>query len=401
MIFYLYKYHKRKIMNSDTYKNLLKHSFWGNFDSGVIFLFLSFFIWDKTENMITVALAFVIPILINTFFDYFFSTLSDKKGRVKLIIVGNIGSAIFLSLYGIANNIYLLYAFIFLKSLFAKLYQSALAPYTREAIREENYKKYISEENIKKSVGASIGGFSLMYMYSYVNSIPLIFIASGLIELFSTVYLLKLENIDTKIGKERENHVDLNWLKQITLIYTIKAFGMALIMNRIIIFMHNVHQAKIQDIGLIFFVVYGISNIVAARIYNKFIKVPLKNMLVISFAFQAILLLFFTRITQLQILVGIWFVYELVSNVTSIYSRDRINKSLFTDIGKRLSKFRISIAMGSIFGQIVISQIWDKIGVNESFYFSSIVLVMLSIILILKRQQNLKVIDKKNTRKTT
>lgn len=377
-------------MNNNINKKLLKHSFWGSFDSGVIFLFLSFYIWDKTENMITVALAFIIPIAVNTFFDYFFSALSDKNGRVKLIIAGNIGSAIFLSLYGIATNIYILYVFIFLKSLFAKLYQGSLSPYKREVISEENYKKYISEENIKISVGASIGGVSLMYIYIYVSSIPLIFVLSGLIELFSTVFLLKLENIESISRKEKENHVDLNWLKQITLIYAVEAFGIALMINRIIIYMHNVHQTKIQDIGLIFFVVYGISNIVAAKIYKKFVKIPLKNMLVISFAFQAILLILFTRITQLQILVGIWFVYELISNITDIYSRDRINKSLFTDIGKRLSKYRISIAIGSIFGQIVVSQIWDKIGMNESFYFSSIVLIVLSGIVALNIQLKLK-----------
>ena len=80
----------------------------------------------------------------------------------------------------------------------------------------------------------------------------------------------------------------------------------------------------------------------------------------------------------------------MISNITQIYSRDRINKSLFTNIGKTLSKLRISIAMGSILGQIVISQIWDKIGVNESFYFTSIVLVILSIFIMFKSYKNLK-----------
>ncbi|MTI68017.1 MAG: MFS transporter [Firmicutes bacterium] len=378
-------------MEKKIYKSLLKHSFWGNFDSGVIFIFLSFYIWDKTENMITIALAFAIPIIINTVFDYYFSDLSDKKDRIKLIIIGNIGSAVFLSLYGLAGNIYLLYFFIFFKSLFAKLYQSSLAPYKRDTINEKEYKGYISKENIKISVGASIGGFSLMYVYLYTKNIPLIFIISGLIELYSTIYLFKLQNIKQKKRKEREDHTDLNWLKKITLIYTIEGFAIALIINRMIIFLHDVHKIKIQDVGFIFFIVYGISNIVAARIYDKFKRISLKNMFIISFLFQAILLILFTKVYELKVIVGIWFIFELISNITDIYSRDKINRSLFTSIGKRLSKFRISIALGSILGQVVVSQIWDRIGVNESFYFSSIVLIILSIIIAFNKKRKLKI----------
>ncbi|MTI71855.1 MAG: MFS transporter [Firmicutes bacterium] len=379
------------IMEKKIYKNLLRHSFWGNFDSGVIFIFLSFYIWDKTENMITIALAFAIPIIINTVFDYYFSDLSDKKDRKKLIIIGNIGSAVFLSLYGLAGNIYLLYFFIFFKSLFAKLYQSSLAPYKRETINEKEYKDYISKENIKISVGASIGGFSLMYVYLYTKNIPLIFIISGLIELYSTIYLFKLQNIKQKKRKVKEDHIELNWLKKITLIYTLEGFAIALIINRMIIFLHDVHKVKIQDVGFIFFIVYGISNIVAARIYDKFKRISLKNMFIISFLFQAILLILFTKVYELKVIVGIWFIFELISNITDIYSRDKINRSLFTNIGKRLSKFRISIAIGSILGQVVVSQIWDRIGVDESFYFSSIVLIILSIIIAYNRNKNLKI----------
>lgn len=386
---------KGENMEKNDFQSLLKHSFWGNFDTGVILIFLSFYIWDKTENMITIAIAFAIPIIINTFFDYSFSAISDKNDRVKLIIIGNIGSAIFLSLYGIASNIYILYGFIFLKSLFTKLYQSSLSPYKREVIKEEDYKDYISKENIKISVGSSVGGFSLMYLFFYTDSIPLIFIISGLIELFSTIYLFKLKNVPHKKRKESENSVDLDWLKHITLIYTVEAFGIALIFNRIIIFMYDVHKLGMGDIGLVFFVVYGLSNILASQVYDKFKKIPLKSMFVISFILQAILLILFTRVTEIKIIVGFWFVFELVSCIVDIYSRDRINRSLFTNVGKKLSKFRISIAVGSILGQIVISQIWDKIGVDESFYFSSIVLIMLSIMIVLKSKKiHRKILDK-------
>lgn len=104
-------------------------------------------------------------------------------------------------------------------------------------------------------------------------------------------------------------------------------------------------------------------------------------MLVLSFASQGILLFLFTYLQELRVLVGLWFVFELISNVTMIYSADRINKSLFTDIGKRISRFRVTIAVGGILGQLVISQIWDRIGVNESFYFSSVVLILLSLLI--------------------
>ena len=243
-------------MVNDNHKDLLKHYYWGNFDTGVIFIFLSFYIWDKTQNMITVAIAFAIPIVINTIVDYFFSSLSDKNGRTKLIIIGNIGSAIFLGLYGISSTIYVLYVFIFLKSLFTKLYDSSLQPYIREIIEEDNYKDFISKRNIQVSVGASVGGFSLMFLYGYTDSIPLIFIVSGLIELYSTVYLFKLDESSAKMKKVIEDSVDLSWIKYITLIYTIEGFAMALIINRMIIYMYEFHTFRIQILGFIFFIVY-------------------------------------------------------------------------------------------------------------------------------------------------
>lgn len=376
-------------MERKEYRSLLKHHFWGNFDTGVIFIFLSLYIWDQTENMLTIALAFSIPLLINTVVDYYFSYISDKSSRIKLIIIGNIGSAIFLSLYGVASNMYTLYVLIFFKSLFAKLYSSSLDPYTREIIKEDEYKEYIAKLNIKISVGSSIGGFALMFLFIYTNSISLVFILSGLIELYSTVFLFKLKDAKLVSKKKAEDQMDFKWLKEITIIYTIKAFGIALILNRMLIFLYGVHNLKPQDVGLVFFIVYGISNMLATRVYGNFKNISLKNMFIISFVFQAVLLILFTKINKVKILILIWFIYEVVSAVANIYAKDRINKSLFTDIGTRLSKFRISISAGSIVGQLVISQIWDRVGINSSFYYSSAILIVLSMYIFFKNESTL------------
>lgn len=376
-------------MERDEYRSLLKHHFWGNFDTGVIFIFLSIYIWDQTENMLTVALAFTIPLLINTIIDYYFSYTSDKSSRIKLIIIGNIGSAIFLSLYGVASNIYILYLLILFKSMFAKLYTSSLAPYTREIIREKDYKEYIAKLNIRISVGASIGGFTLMLLFMLTDSLALIFISSGLMELYSTVFLFNLKDVKLVSKKKVEEEIDFKWLKEITLIYTIEAFGIALILNRMLIFLYDVHNLKLQDVGLVFFIVYGVSNMVAARVYQKFKSISLKNMIIVSLTFQAILLILFTKINEVKVLIVMWFIYELVSNIAEIYSKDRINKSLFTGIGIKLSKFKISIAAGSIVGQLLISQIWDRVGINSSFYYSSAILIILSIFIFLRKKSTL------------
>lgn len=376
-------------MERDEYRSLLKHHFWGNFDTGVIFIFLSIYIWDQTENMLTVALAFTIPLIINTIIDYYFSYTSDKSSRIKLIIIGNIGSAIFLSLYGVASNIYILYLLILFKSMFAKLYTSSLAPYTREIIREKDYKEYIAKLNIRISVGASIGGFTLMLLFMLTDSLALIFISSGLMELYSTVFLFNLKDVKLVSKKKVEEEIDFKWLKEITLIYTIEAFGIALILNRMLIFLYDVHNLKLQDVGLVFFIVYGVSNMVAARVYQKFKSISLKNMIIVSLTFQAILLILFTKINEVKVLIVMWFIYELVSNIAEIYSKDRINKSLFTGIGIKLSKFKISIAAGSIVGQLLISQIWDRVGINSSFYYSSAILIILSIFIFLRKKSTL------------
>lgn len=377
-------------MQNYKYKKLLKHFFWGSFDTGTIFIFLSLFIWNETENMITVAIAFSIPIVIDTVIDYFFSGLSDKTNRLKLIIIGNIGSSVFLSLYGFSSNLYILYGFIFLKSLFSKLYQSSLEPHIRENIEEDNYMEFISKRNIQISLGASIGGFILMFLYGFIQSIPLIFIISGLIELYSTVYFLKLSDSKIQKKKTKENLTDLNWVRYITLIYAIEAFAIALITNRMIIYIYEFQNIALQNIGIIFFIVYGISNIMASKMYKNFSKISLQTMFIVSFVLQAILLSVFTTINQIYIVIATWFIFELVSNITSIYSNDRINRSLYTDIGKRLSKLRISIALASILGQFIISEIWDQLGVNISFYFSSLILIILALIVLLKSDKKLR-----------
>ncbi len=363
-------------------KGILMHTFLGNFDRGVIFIFLSFHIWEKTQSMLTVALAFIIPAFVDTIADYYFSSLSDKKNRVKFIILGNIGSAIFLSCYGLVDEILILYIFIFLKSLFSKIYESSLLPYKREIIPEKSFKEFISKENLLASTGASIGGFSLMFLYVFTQNIPLIFIISGLIELISTLFLFNLKNTKQLLRKEKEEKVDERIFKILMLIYSIEAFGIALLVNRFIIFLNETHSLPIDQVGIVFFVVYGISNMIAAYTYSLFRKISLKTMLVFTFAFQAFLLIFLMNIQSIIWVIALWFIFELASNIALIYSDDRVNKTLFTNIGKRLSKFRISVSIASILGQVIISFIWDKIGIGMSFYFSSTVLFMLTIYLI-------------------
>lgn len=377
-------------MEENKHKNLLKHYFWGNFDSGVIFIFLSLMIWDDTENMLTVALAFSIPIVIDTAIDYLFSIYSDQHNRKRLFIIGNIGSAIALSFYGYAQSIYILYFLIFLKSLFAKLYQSSIDPYIRENIREEFYMDFLSQRNIRISIGASIGGFALMVLYGFTLSLPLIFIVSGLIELYSTLYLFNLDDEIIHREKEKEDLIDLNWIRNISVIYTIESFGTALIINRMLIYIHEFQGVAMENVGLIFFIVYGISNMIAAKVYKKFDKFTLNTLLITSFLFQAFLLIFFITFSSLNIVIIVWFIFELLANITNIYVSNQINSSLFTNIGRRLSKFRIMIAVGNILGQLIVSQIWDQFGMNMSFYFSGVVLIILSIFILSHHNKHLE-----------
>lgn len=361
--------------------NLLRHSFWGNFDTGVIYIFLSFLIWEESKDMLAIAIAFIIPVIINTIIDYYFSNLSDRYGRLSFIIIGNIGSSIFLSLYGLSSGLYILYLLIFMKSLFAKLYNTSLSPFIRENIAEDEYKEFIASLKIRISVGASIGGAGLMTLYGFTQSIELIFIVSGLIELFSTVYLLMLREEKHKMKKQIEEDYDNKYLREISIIYGVEAFAIALIVNRVVIFLHDYHLIEIHYVGFVFFLAYGISNILAANIYGYFKRLKIKDMLVLSFALQAILLIVFAGSRSIYLAVFAFFLYELANNIRVIYTSDRLNRSLFTNIGKRLSKFRITIALGSILGQLIISQIWNRLGFAMTFYFSSLVLFILALVL--------------------
>ena len=332
--------------------------------------------------MLTVALAFMIPAVVNTVIDYFFSSLSDKGNRVALIIIGNVGSAIFLSCYGLFESIYILYLLIFFKSVFAKIYGTSLSPYLREVIPEDDYKEFNANVNMFGTIGASIGGFSLIYLYIYTNNIPLVFVVSGLVELLSTVFLFVLKNTKQKLRKEVESHIDISKLRIFTFIYSVEAFGIALIVNRFIIFLNDSHKLKLQEVGLVFFVVYGISNLIAANIYHFFKSFAIKSMLLINFVLQAGLVVAMMNVNNLIIIIGLWFFFELVSNITEIYADDHINKSLFTNIGKSLSKIRIFISVSGILGKLLIGAVWDMFGIGVSFYFTGSVLLVLAIVII-------------------
>lgn len=102
---------------------------------------------------------------------------------------------------------------------------------------------------------------------------------------------------------------------------------------------------------------------------------------------QGILLALFTQINQLVLVIPIWFVFELVENIMNIYASDKLNSSLFTDISKRLSKFRVMIAVGGVLGHLTVSHIWDQLGMSMSFYFSSAVLILVAIFTLFKNKQ--------------
>ncbi|MGF2025125.1 hypothetical protein [Enterococcus casseliflavus] len=225
-------------------------------------------------------------------------------------------------------------------------------------------------------------------LYGFLQNIALIFVVSGLIELYSTVYLFKLKDNKLQRRKEKEDAIDLEWIKYITFIYTVEGFGIALIVNRMLIYIHEFQGIPLGNVGFVFFVVYGVSSVMAARIYKRFNKISLKAMLITSFLLQAFLLIIFIQINQLFFIIIVWFIFELVANIADIYASDKINSSLFTEIGKRLSKFRIMIAIGNVLGQFIVSRIWDQFGMSMSFYFSSIILILLSFVILLKNEKH-------------
>lgn len=48
------------------------------------------------------------------------------------------------------------------------------------------------------------------------------------------------------------------------------------------------------------------------------------------------------------------------------------------------------IAIGNVLGQFIVSRIWDQFGMSMSFYFSSIILILLSFVILLKMRSILR-----------
>ncbi|OJG28818.1 hypothetical protein RU99_GL002201 [Enterococcus casseliflavus] len=46
------------------------------------------------------------------------------------------------------------------------------------------------------------------------------------------------------------------------------------------------------------------------------------------------------------------------------------------------------IAIGNVLGQFIVSRIWDQFGMSMSFYFSSIILILLSFVILLKNEKH-------------
>ncbi|MGH2217680.1 hypothetical protein, partial [Enterococcus faecalis] len=81
--------------------------------------------------------------------------------------------------------------------------------------------------------------------------------------------------------------------------YTVERFGFALIDKRMLIYIHEFQGIPLGNVGFVFFVVYGVSSVMAARIYRRFNKISLKAMLITSFLLEAVLLLIFIQINHL------------------------------------------------------------------------------------------------------
>jgi len=362
-----------------TKKKLLSHCFLGSFDQGVMLIFLSFYIWGETDRMGAIAIAFIIPVIVNTVVDFIFSNWSDRGNRILFMIIGNIGSALFLACYGLMDNLSLLYIFIFLKSFFSRIYLTSLQPFRRETIPEGEFRSFIARENYLFSLGASIGGFALIYFYRLTENLTWVFMVAGAIELLSTVPLFLLKKPSVPLRKSKEEEPDRQVLKSFTWIYSMEAFAIALLVNRFIIFLKDVHHYPLDMVGIVFFVVYGVSNLLAARIYHWFQKIPLKRMLILSFFMQALFLVLMMYLKNIRSLITLWFLFELLSGVVQIYSEDHMYKSLFSRIGRRLSFFRISVALATIAGQWLVSRIWDFYGMKYSFFVSAGVLLVLAL----------------------
>lgn len=361
-------------MYASAKKNLLNHYFWGNIDTGVLHIFMGLYLWSFDKNPISIAIAFAIPVVVNIMGDYVFSVMSDKKGRRRYMIVGNIGSALFLSSLGLSDNITYIYVFIFMKSVFSKLYQTSLEPYERLVMKGE-LQEFIAKKTVKISAGASIGGFLLMTLLGMGFTMERLIIICGVFELASTFYLLSLPDTDNREFKDIEGN-NTESLKFFGIYYGIYALALAIFDTRLLLYFINDRNMDPSIIGLIFFIVYGLPNIFSGRIYKYFRNMDLKRMLLSSTLLQAGLLLLIPFLDSINLLISLWFIISVFESVTHIYSNHHYKSGIYSDIGKNMSKIRIISTVGLLIGQGLISLVWKEVSLESTFYLSAFLLSM-------------------------
>lgn len=367
-------------------KNLLNHYFWGNFDTGVLNIYMAIFIWSLEKNPISLGIAFAIPILIDIIGDYYFSWISDKYSRKKLMIIGNIGSAVALSILPISNNINIIYLVLFFKHLFNKIYTSSLYPYEKEMIKGD-LKEFFGKKSIRINTSASIGGFFLMFLLGFGVNMKLLIVICGFIELYSTYYLFHLEesnNISIKVENRENNSEAIKFFK---VFYMIEALAFALFQSRLIIYFLEVKNLRPDMLGLVFFIVYALPSILGARIQKKFSNVPLKQLLLGGTTSQVILLLLFPSMTNIYLLMLLWFLASLIEEVTYIYSKSYFLDEINNNIGVSLSKVRIATTISLLIGQGLITFIWEKFSLEYSFYLSSLILIFNIVYIVLNKKE--------------
>ncbi len=357
----------------DTY--LLKHHFWGNFDTGVLNIYMAIFIWSLEKSPISIGIAFAIPIFIDILGDYYFSSISDQYSRKKLMIIGNIGSAFALMLLPLSDNINIIYLVLFFKYLFTKIYSSSLYPYEKEMVKS-NLRDYFGSKSIKVSTSASLGGFILMFLLGFGVNMQILISICGFVELMSTYYLFLLKKSTNKSIKVKKIENNNESIKFFTVFYSIEAFAFALFQSRLIIYFLEIKGLKPDMLGLIFFIVYALPSILGGKIQKKFSSIPLKRLLLTGTIGQVILLSLLPNINSIKILILLWFLATLIEQISYIYSRSYYLGEINSNIGVNLSKVRIISTVFLLMGQGATTFLWENFGLKSSFYLSSLVLLI-------------------------
>lgn len=367
-------------------RKLLRHIFFSNIDTGILMVYLPLYVWRVTGELSFVVTSVIIPLIMNVFFDAYFSRLGDKFNRKLLIVSGVVMSGVFLVFLGYIDDIRIFLLVLGLRSLAEVLYMTNMAPVLRNAVEVHGYQEFMIRKNQIITIASVVGGGIFYIFAGYINDYSLLFVLTGVIEILSVASIANMDiNSMVRVSKLKRHQLAVIFRYRELVMAMAFGFANATMYSRLMVYGFQMLHFDDLDLAEVFVIVFVSSTFILhyfrRMIYSKGNTRAFAASLVLMAA-AVISISFELNYTPFVIA---WILVELFEAISYSAINDSYNKKLADRDGVESSYYRISASIGTILGAVFITSIAEMFGMMVSFRVTAVMFLVFGALVITGR----------------